>query len=256
MQSGPAGPEQPDKDQDDTEVAPQAPPSVGPQAPPSWDEPLPGPQAPQAPSGPPQAPPLPTSPGGPQAPEGGGWQTPPPGAPGYGGPVPPGGWQAPIAASGPGWHGAPLASWGSRVGAQLLDWLILTVAVAILGGIVAAIFIAGSNVGGVVVAIVFGLLYLLATLAYAPVLMAREGAHNGQTWGKQIVGITVVRDTTEPVGFWFAALRQVVVIGLLFGWVGSLLFSIPTLVNYLWPLWDVQNRCLHDMVVSTHVVRR
>ena len=42
---------------------------------------------------------------------------------------------------------------------------------------------------------------------------------------------------------------------LLFGFVGGFFFSIPTLVDYLWPLWDDENRCLHDMVVSTHVVK-
>ncbi len=46
------------------------------------------------------------------------------------------------------------------------------------------------------------------------------------------------------------------VINLLFGVVGSFFFYIPTVVNYLWPLWDDQNRCLHDMIVKTHVVRR
>ena len=86
------------------------------------------------------------------------------------------------------------------------------------------------------------------------VLMARQGEHNGQTWGKQIVGIRVVRDNGEQVDFGFAFLRDVVVKGLLFGFVGGWFFSIPTLVDYLWPLWDGENRCLHDMVVSTHVV--
>lgn len=243
MQSGPDGPDRSDEEGEGKNPpyaplhGPQAPqePSVGPPPPAAWGDPG---QGPQAPSFPPQAPPPP-----------------PPQAPGYGGPVPPGGWQAPLGQA-PGWGGAPLASWASRVGAQLLDWLIVAVPVAILGGIVAAIFIAGSNVGGVVTAIVFGGLWLVATFLYAPVLMAREGAHNGQTWGKQIVGITVVRDTGEQVGFGWAALRQIVVIQILFGWIGGFFASIPTIVNYLWPLWDGQNRCLHDMVVSSHVVRR
>jgi uncharacterized RDD family membrane protein YckC len=95
----------------------------------------------------------------------------------------------------------------------------------------------------------------VAVLFYAPLLMGRQGAHNGQTWGKQIVGIRVVRDSGQQVDIGFAFLREFVVKGLLFGFVGSFFFSIPTLIDYLWPLWDDQNRCLHDMVVSTHVVR-
>jgi uncharacterized RDD family membrane protein YckC len=108
---------------------------------------------------------------------------------------------------------------------------------------------------GIVAGVLSGLLYLAVLIVYAPTLMAREGEHNGQTWGKQIVGIRVVRDSGEQVDFGFGFVREVLVKGLLFGFVGSWFFSIPTLIDYLWPLWDGENRCLHDMVVSTHVVR-
>jgi len=112
-----------------------------------------------------------------------------------------------------------------------------------------------STGGGIVTWILSGVAYLVALLFYAPVLMGREGEHNGQTWGKQIVGIRVIRDSGQPVDIGFAFIREFVVKGLLFGFVGSFLFSIPTLIDYLWPLWDDENRCLHDMVVSTHVVK-
>ena len=35
----------------------------------------------------------------------------------------------------------------------------------------------------------------------------------------------------------------------------SIIPFIPWFLNYFWPLWDDQNRALHDMVVSTHVVQ-
>lgn len=250
MESGPPGPDRPS---DEEHPGAEPPPREGPQAP------TPGHQAPP-PGTPPGFPPqAPAPPGGgfptgaPQAPPGYGQ----PQAPAYRGPVPPGGWQPPpLTQSGSGWVGLPLASWGSRVGAAVLDGLILTVPVVILVGIVVGIFAAGSDIGGVVVAIIAVLAYGIAALFYAPVLMAREGAHNGQTWGKQIVGITVVRDEGQTVSMSFAFLREFVVKNLLFGWVGSFLLYIPTLLDYLWPLWDDENRCLHDMIVSTHVVRR
>jgi uncharacterized RDD family membrane protein YckC len=185
-----------------------------------------------------------TPPEGPQAP-----YTPIPDGP----ETPPSGWQQPIAAPS-GWEGKQLASWGSRVGATLLDWLILLIPVTLLIVLVVVVALS-SDVGGIVTAILSSLLYLVAVLVYAPLLMGRQGAHNGQTWGKQIVGIRVVRDSGQQVDIGFAFLREFVVKGLLFGFVGSFFFSIPTLIDYLWPLWDDQNRCLHDMVVSTHVVR-
>jgi uncharacterized RDD family membrane protein YckC len=166
--------------------------------------------------------------------------------------VPPGGWQQPIA-QGPGWAGQPLAGWGSRVGAALIDGLILAVPVIVIVIIVVAIA-AGSDVGAVVVGLISTLAYIVAAIFYAPVLMSRDGARNGQTLGKQMVGIRVSRDTGEPVGFGFAMLREIAVKNLLFWFVGSFIVYIPTLLDVLWPLWDDQNRALHDMVCSTHVV--
>ena len=93
-------------------------------------------------------------------------------------------------------------------------------------------------------------------VGYGGFFMAREGEHNGQTPGKQIVGIRVIRDNgsaVRPRPRHPARVR---------GQdprcsAGSagFFFSIPTLLDVLWPLWDDQDRALHDMVVSTHVVR-
>jgi len=153
-----------------------------------------------------------------------------------------------------GWEGRPLASWGSRVGATLIDWLILIVPIAVLITLVVIVAFS-SDVGAIAVGVFSGVAYLVAVFLYAPVLMAREGAGNGQTWGKQIVGIRAVRDGGQPFDFGSALLREFVIKGLLFGTVGGWFFGIPTLLDYLWPLWDDENRCLHDMVAKTHVVR-
>ena len=70
-----------------------------------------------------------------------------------------------------------------------------------------------------------------------------------------MIGIRVVRDNGQRVSFGLAALREIVVKGLLVSIVSSIIPLIPWLLDYLWPLWDDENRALHDMVVSTHVVR-
>src|SRR5829696_7712575 len=44
-----------------------------------------------------------------------------------------------------------------------------------------------------------GLLYILASVLYAPLLLARGGEHNGQTLGKQLLGLRVVSKGGEPV---------------------------------------------------------
>jgi uncharacterized RDD family membrane protein YckC len=139
------------------------------------------------------------------------------------------------------WAGKPLAGWWSRVGAALLDGLIVGIPVA-------AIALAVDPLLGIV-------LGATASLTYYPLLMIRGGEANGQTLGKQVVGIRAVLNTGESFTYGPAALREFVIKYLLFSTVGGFFLAIPTLVNYLWPLWDDENRALHDMLASTHVVQ-
>ncbi len=151
-----------------------------------------------------------------------------------------------------------LAGWWSRVGAFLVDALIVGV-----GGIVLTIaltapfsigFFVDDEVG--IVAIIVGL--LIATLCvtviallYAPALMART---NGKTLGRMVTGVRVVRAKGQPMTFGFALLREVVVKSLLFGIASSLTFGLASLADVLWPLWDEENRALHDFIVDTRVI--
>ena len=36
---------------------------------------------------------------------------------------------------------------------------------------------------------------------------------------------------------------------------GSITFGLLWLLDCLWPLWDDENRALHDMIVNSRVVR-
>jgi uncharacterized RDD family membrane protein YckC len=196
-------------------------------------------QPPGTPTGP-QAPPAPPEPG--PAPQPPGPELPP----GYGGPAPPGGWQQPVAAQSRAWVGAPLAPWWSRVAAYILD----AIFTAIVSWVGVALIFAGIEVAGALLV----LAGVVVAFFYFPVTMMREGARNGQSLGKQLLGIRVVRDDGQAVGFGFALLRQFVVIYLLFTVVGGFLFGVPWLIDVLWPLWDSENRALHDMIVKSHVV--
>jgi uncharacterized RDD family membrane protein YckC len=168
--------------------------------------------------------------------------------------VPPGGWQQPIAQQQPAWHGRQLASWGSRLAAYLIDVVILLIPAILLTVVVIGIA-AGSDTGAVVSLILGFLAYLVAAFLYAPVLMARTDERNGQTWGKQALGIRVIRDSGESMSFGWAALREIAVKGLGVGIASSIIPIIPWFLNFFWPLWDDQNRALHDMIASTHVVQ-
>lgn len=180
-------------------------------------------------------------------------------------PVPPGGWDRPIAAPPP--PGVP-ASWGKRLGAAFVDALIVGVPaaaftaalVAVLAGVglfeakgAASLAIGVVAVVGVLAA---SLIVLLAvTMVYAPFLMRRAGRRNGQTWGKQLFGIRVVRSNGDPQSLGSAAFREGAVKVLAFGLASSVLLYVPTLLDVLWPLWDRENRALHDLMSDTRVIR-
>jgi uncharacterized RDD family membrane protein YckC len=172
---------------------------------------------------------------------------PPPGA---GGPVP--------AYSG-GVSGRPvLSGWWRRVGAQLIDGLIVAIGAVILFVAITAPFsigfFANDTVG--VVAVIAGALLAVVCVAvvallYAPAMMART---NGRTLGRGALGIRVIRADGRPVTFWFAVLREVVVKALLIGTLASFTFGLAWLLDILWPLWDEENRALHDFLVNTRVI--
>lgn len=151
-----------------------------------------------------------------------------------------------------------LAGWWSRVGAQILDVLVVWVPGAlIIGPLVVAAGDADSQAGEttfLIATIVASFLVMAAHLVYAPLLMKRKGRHNGQTFGKQATGIRVIRADGEPMRFADAALRQIVYKS--FGGIVASTFIplFPWLLNYLWPTWDEQHRALHDLAANTRVV--
>src|SRR5215211_2445390 len=210
------------------------------------------PEPPRHESGLPGAPPAPERPA--PAPE-----RPAP-APGYASPPPPGagGPIAPAPAGGV-MGRYMLASWGSRVGAQIIDGLIIGVGALILFLPIGAALGVGAasdsdtGLGAAIVGLLFWVLCVtIIAVLYAPLLMART---NGKTLGRMVLNIRVIRATGEPMTFGFAMLREVVVKTIGFGIAGSFTAGIANLLDYLWPLWDEENRCLHDFVVNTRVVK-
>jgi uncharacterized RDD family membrane protein YckC len=127
------------------------------------------------------------------------------------------------------------AGWWSRVGATILDGLIISV-LLLLGGIAS---IESDTLAGL-----FGLAYLLALVLYAPILLT---VNEGRTWGKQAAGIRVVREDGGPVGFGASFGREL--LKFIFGLTGVL-----WVIDVLWPLWQPENRALHDLAAGTRVL--
>ena len=184
--------------------------------------------------------------------EGGLWS----GSSGYTTTAPPGaGGPAPEFMGGPAGRPA-LASWGSRAVAQIVDGIIISIGAVVVFAILAALGLTVDTDGGAAAFIVTAFFAVLAfsivALLYAPILMSRT---NGQTLGRMVVNIRVIRADGRRMTFWFAVLREIVVKSLLVGIVSSFTFGIATLLDILWPLWDEENRALHDFVVNTRVIK-
>jgi uncharacterized RDD family membrane protein YckC len=180
--------------------------------------------------------------------------------PGYGSPPPPGaGGPVAPAAYGGVMGRYVLATWLSRVGAQLIDGLIIAVGALIpFLPIAAAVGIGAQsdNDTGLLAAIGVAVLWIaciaIIAILYAPVLMART---NGKTLGRMVMNIRVVRTSGEPITFGFAMLREVAVKTIGVSLAGVFTFGLAGLLDSLWPLWDEENRALHDFVVNTRVVK-
>ena len=176
-----------------------------------------------------------------------------------------------------------LASYGQRIGAWALDFvgftlplilLIIAGVVLVLGIIISSEFVQESietssdtlvieesilegskwvvAIMGVV-AVVAGALAIFLTgyIVWWLIVLGR-----GQTPGKQIVGIRVIKDNGEPSGWGYTFLREFVIKALLVGFLSDATFGIGRLVDYLWPLWDRAEKMqtLHDKLLGTLVV--
>jgi len=172
-----------------------------------------------------------------------------------------------------------LADWGPRLGATLIDfllWFVVSFLIGIVITVASGIGSVATGSSGVAAAgtIVNALIGFALYAAYTGFLMVRPGARNGQPLGKQLLGIRVARVDGRPVKLGSVAVRHWLMKYLLLGYVPVLVFYVlslsnasgigalvmlvlylVTLLNYLWPLWDKQNRAFHDMVSATRVVR-
>ncbi len=243
---------QPDQPTSPPVAPPVAPPAYGQQQPPDpygQQQPPPGPygQQPPSPYGQPPASPYgqqpPADPYGQQQP----W------APTAGYPASP---------AGP--YGAGLlpkeayASWGQRVGAFLLDY-VLTLPFAVVGVVLIIIGASGSttttydasgypsttvNGGHTALAAIGYIIWIVGALAVDIWNRWYNGGKTGQSWGKRVMGLKLEREADgQPIGAGMAFVRDL----------AHVVDGAICYIGYLFPLWDAKRQTLADKILSTVV---
>ncbi|MFD0883349.1 RDD family protein, partial [Streptosporangium algeriense] len=164
---------------------------------------------------------------------------------------------------------APLAEWWQRLVARIIDGIILAIPMVIISLVLGAILVTSGGfdleTGVITEPSGYALSTFLSTVIAGLIYVAYEFLmlrQNGQTVGKMVMGIKVVRvggalqGGLSPdvaikragVSYGPYALSGIPLVGFV--------LNIFTLVNVLWQLWDKPlKQCLHDKVASTVVVK-
>ena len=127
------------------------------------------------------------------------------------------------------------AGWWNRAGATIADNLLIAIPTWIVIGVLG---IAGfGSLGGNAIIALVGLVYAVLMLTY----------HHGQTVGKGSTSIRVLSEDNQSVGAGRAFGRELLKVVFAFT-------VIVYLIDVLWPLWQPENRALHDLAAGTRVV--
>ncbi|WP_405488727.1 RDD family protein [Nocardia sp. NBC_00511] len=154
----------------------------------------------------------------------------------------------------------PYASWGARVGAYLIDRLIILIPAGILYGVGFGIGFKDADCttdstdnsystscsGGLSGAgLVLVLLGALVALVLGLWLIYREGT-TGQTPGRKALGIKLIRENDGQVlGFGMAFVRQIC----------HIVDSLACYLGWLWPIWDAKRQTFADKIIGSIVVK-
>jgi uncharacterized RDD family membrane protein YckC len=185
---------------------------------------------------------------GPQDPNQPGYGQPPPPPPAYGQPAAPAGpaygqQPGPYGGDRPGFYmGRQLANWLQRVGAYLIDQLIVAIPFTIAGLLAGTLSNgSGSGAGVTLLAVVLYAVGLGLVIYNRFILQGRTG----QSWGKQVLGLRLLRMSDgQPIGAGMAFVRDLC----------HIVDALPCYLGYLWPIWDNRRQTFADKIIGTVVI--
>ncbi|HLJ53688.1 MAG TPA: RDD family protein [Chthonomonadaceae bacterium] len=142
------------------------------------------------------------------------------------------------------------ASFGQRLGAMLLDGIILFIPLTVMNAVIIGIAAAGASGGGGsssdAIAGAQGICYLINTVAQWLYFAGFESSVKQATPGKMALNIMVTDLDGNRIGFGRATGR----------YFGKIVSSIILLIGYFMAAFTEKKQALHDMMAGTLVVRR
>ena len=141
----------------------------------------------------------------------------------------------------------PRAGFWRRFAAYLIDSIIVSVIVRIVGAILGVPLLRFSYAPNEVRPApgTLGIVWALSIIIPLAYFSYFEGGPSGQTVGKLALGIRVIDFSTGgALGYGRAALR----------WVGRIASTIVCFLGYLWMLWDKEKQTWHDKIATSVVV--
>jgi uncharacterized RDD family membrane protein YckC len=122
------------------------------------------------------------------------------------------------------------AEWWLRVQASVIDYFGLAILSAIFFGLRV---------------IILGWLLYLAAIVWG-LYNAYQGGLTGQSTGKRIIGLRLIRETDGALIGGGAGIGRFFV---------HILDAIVCYIGFLWPLWDAKRQTFADKIMTTIVVR-
>ena len=115
--------------------------------------------------------------------------------------------------------------------------------------------IKAAGLGRRVAAYVLDIILFFLTLIIGYIVWWLFALRRGQTPGKQLLGIRVIRTDGRPSDWGWTFLREFLIKFALFSIaIDAVTFSLGSIFDGLWAFWDRDRQALHDKIVKTIVV--
>lgn len=136
-----------------------------------------------------------------------------------------------------------LAGLSSRALAFFIDLILISV-VALLAFGAGTSFLNDSNIELFDLKRVFIPIYLLLFFLGSSYFVVLHG-YGGKTIGKMLLGIRLITQEGNSVGFWEAFVR----------WVGYYISTAFLFIGFIWSIFDSRSQSWHDKIAGTFVVK-